>query len=242
MNATNSTAPASQLDDVICEKEQVPSAEQIEFEFAADITTIPPKKRRRRKASPHAKSVATESETGVEGRGEDRKDALSEDSKGAVFGDDWIDEVRNKITNARDLREAVTLSACYLAELIDREVETRGYCDEWKQAYSAYCSVQLHSFTSTPDEDKALAVPRLAWAFAALIFYTYESANELTDWHLFEELCSGEMAPEDSEDSEEVTPEAYTINLFSCCLWAIHDIVCNGGADVFSTENSCSAE
>jgi hypothetical protein len=87
--------------------------------------------------------------------------------------------------------------------------------------------------------DETLAVPRLAWAFAALIFYTYERANELTDWHLFEELCSGEMAP---EDLCEVTPEAYTINLFSCCLWAIHDIVCNGGAEVFSSENSCSAE
>jgi hypothetical protein len=242
MHTTDSSAPASRHDELSREKKQVPFAEQIEFEFAADITTVPPKKRRRREASPHAKSVATESEMRVEERGEDRNDALSEDSKGAVFGDDWIDEVRNSITNARDLREAVTLSACYLAELIDLEVETRGYCDEWKQAYSAYCSVQLHSFTSTPDEDKALAVPRLAWAFAALIFYTYERANELSDWHLFEELCSGEMAPEDSGDSEEVTPEAYTINLFSCCLWAIHDIVCNGGVDVFSPENSCSAE
>jgi hypothetical protein len=37
MSATNSTAPASQLDDVIREKEQVHCAEQIEFEFAADM-------------------------------------------------------------------------------------------------------------------------------------------------------------------------------------------------------------
>jgi len=239
MNATNSTTPASQLDNVIREKEQVPCAEQIEFEFAADITTVPPKKRRRRKASSYAESVTTESGTRIEGRGEYRKDALSEDSKGAVFGDDWIDEVHNSIINARDLREAVTLSACYLAELIDLEVETRGYCDEWKQAYSAYCSTQLHSFTLTPDVDETLAVPRLAWAFAALIFHTYEHSNELTDWHLFEELCSGEMTP---EESIEATPEAYTINLFSCCLWAIHDIVCNRGAGVFSAENTCSAE
>ena len=239
MNATDSTAPAGRHDDVSREKKQVPCAEQIEFEFAAAVTTTPQKKRRKRRATSSVKSAADESNACVEDRGEYRKDALKGGSKTEAFGDDWIDEVRNSITNARDLRGAVTLSACYLAELIDLEVEKRGYCEEWKQAYSAYCSVQLHSFTGTPEQDEALAVPRVAWAFAALIFHTYEHSNELTDWHLFEELCSGEMTP---EESSEATPEAYTINLFSCCLWAIHDIVCNGGADVFSAENSCSAE
>ena len=129
------------------------------------------------------------------------------------------------------------MSACYLADLIDLEFETRGYCDEWKQEYSGYCSTQLYSFT--PEEDEKIGVPGLAWAFAALIFHTYERSNKLTDWHLYEELCVGEM---DLEDSEEESPEAYTINLFSGCLWAIHDIVCNGGAEVFSAESSCSTE
>jgi hypothetical protein len=84
-----------------------------------------------------------------------------------------------------------------------------------------------------------LSAPRLAWAFAALIFHAYEHSDELTDWHLFEELCCDEMAPEDSDHE---STEAYTIKLFSTCLWAIHDIVCNGGAKVFSAKHPCSAE
>ena len=167
----------------------------------------------------------------------DSNDTLCGDSKDVAFGYDWIDDVCFNIINARDLREAVALSACYLAELIDLEVETRGYCDEWKQVYSAYCSTQLYSFT--PEEDEKIGVPGMAWGFAAMIFHAYERSNKLTDWHLYEELCVGEMDPEDSEGK---SPEAYTINLFSGCLWAIHDIVCNGGAEVFSAKSSCSAE
>ncbi|MEI7774643.1 MAG: hypothetical protein WCK17_07685 [Verrucomicrobiota bacterium] len=237
MNETNSTAPAGLGDEFSRDKNQGLFAEQVEFEFAAAVTTAPQKKRRRRTAPSGVKSGADESNACVEERGGYRKDALKGDSKTEAFGDDWIDEVRNSITNSRDLREAVTLSACYLAELIDLEVETRGYCDEWNQAYSAYCATQLFSFT--PEEDEKTGTPRLAWAFAALIFYAYEYSNELTDWHLFEELCCGELAP---EDSDQESAEAYTIRLFSSCLRAIHDIICNGGAKVFSAKYSYSAE
>ncbi|NBV85751.1 MAG: hypothetical protein EBS01_05705 [Verrucomicrobia bacterium] len=232
MNTTDSTAPEGPQDEPGSEKKQVPCAEQIEFEFAATVTTAPKKKRRRRKASPSAAAGADGANAQVEGRRESRHE-LSEEA----FGDDWIEEVCWNITQAKDLREAVALSACYLAELIDLEVEKRGYCDEWKQAYSAYCSTQLYSLT--PEEDESLSAPGLAWAFATLIFQTYERSNELTDWHLFEELCSGEM---DLADSDAESPEAHTINLFSSCLWVIHDIVCNGGAEVFAPENSCSTE
>ena len=65
------------------------------------------------------------------------------------------------------------------------------------------------------------------------------ASNELTDWQLFEELFVGELAPEDSYGA---IAETYTIQLFSTCLWSIHDIVCNGGAEVFSAKHSCSAE
>jgi hypothetical protein len=237
MNETDSNASAGRNDGANSENKRVPCAEQIEFEFAAAVTTAPQTNRRRRKAPSIVKSGVDESNACVEDRGKYRKDALKGDSKTEDFGDDWIDEVRNSITNARDLGEAVALSACYLAELIDFEVEKRGYCDDWKQAYSAYCSTQLFSFT--PEEDEKTGAPRLAWAFAALIFHAYEHSNELTDWHLFEELCCADTAP---EDSDKESAEAYTIKLFSTCLWAIHDIVCNGGAKVFYAKYSCSAE
>jgi len=234
MNGISSIGSPSRHDEVSPERKQVPSAKQIEFEFAAVVITVPPKKHRTRKTSPRDKSRSTESETKAEGCRDRRND-----SKNAAFGCDWIKNVRSNILKTENLREAVALSACHLAELIDLEVETRGYCDEWKQAYVAYCSIQLFSFTPEGDDDEALSAPRLAWAFAALIFHAYEHSDELTDWHLFEELCCDEMAPEDSDHE---STEAYTIKLFSTCLWAIHDIVCNGGAKVFSAKHPCSAE
>jgi hypothetical protein len=157
MHATESTVPASRQNDVSRENKQVSCAEQIEFEFAAAVTTAPQKKRRRRAATPRAKSEADESEIRTKGSRDYRNKALSEDSQHAAFGDDWIDNACSNILSARDLREAVALSASYLAELIDLEVEKRGYCDDWKQAYSAYCSTQLYSFT--PEEDETLSVP-----------------------------------------------------------------------------------
>jgi len=237
MNETDSSATVSRPHELSGEEKQDLCTEQIEFEFSPTVAMAPKKKNRRRKAFPSTKSRSAESEISAEGCRDRRKDALCGDSKDAVCGSYWIKNVRSNIQNTRNLREAVALSACYLAELIDLEVETRGYCDEWKYAYLAYCAVQLFSFT--PEDDEESGTPRLAWAFAALIFHAYENSNKLTDWHLFEELCCDELAP---EDADRESAEAYTIKLFSSCLWAIHDIVRNGGAKVFSAKHSCSAE
>jgi hypothetical protein len=45
------------------------------------------------------------------------------------------------------LREAGAFPACYLAALIDIEVERLEYYDEWKKAYAACCSTHIHSLT-----------------------------------------------------------------------------------------------
>lgn len=235
MNATDSNAPAIPHDDVTNGEQQVPCAQQVEFDFAAAVTTTRRKKRRSRRPPTHAQAGAGQSGLDAAGCRKSAGDALSEDPAGTAYGDDWIDAACTNILNARDLREAVTLSACYLAELIDLEIEARGYCDEWKQAYSAYSETQLYSFA--PEADEELGVPALTWAFAGLIFLTYEGSNNMTDWALYEELCGGEMVP-DVPAGE--SPESGMINLFSGCVYAVHDIVCNGGAEVFSPKHSCA--
>ena len=109
MNATNSTASGNRHDDVSQEDKQVSCVEQIEFNFAAEVTTIPAKKCRSRKALIRDKSGTKESNV-----------------KADAFGAGWIKNVCLNISQARDLREAVALSAYYLSELIDLEVEKRG--------------------------------------------------------------------------------------------------------------------
>lgn len=56
------------------------------------------------------------------------------------------------------------------------------------------------------------------------------------EWNLYETFCSGQMKPKDSDNE---SPDAYIINLFSSCLWAIYDIVCNQGAELFSENKHC---
>jgi len=56
-----------------------------------------------------------------------------------VFGSEWIEGVCSNIRSARDLREAVALTACYLTDLIDREIDVRGCNEAWKEEYESYC-------------------------------------------------------------------------------------------------------
>jgi hypothetical protein len=104
-----------------------------------------------------------------------------------VLGGEWIKDVCENIRSTCDLREAVTLAACYLTELIDREIAVRGHNEAWKQEYEAYCWTQY--FSLTVEEETELEELRALWWGAGIVLSTDNGTHDRSDWELFEDLC-----------------------------------------------------
>ncbi len=212
---------------------------QMEFGFAEAVTGKRAPKRRVRKSRSElrAKKTAQTSST-TEGvtlkstvnapAADTNKPAKPIDltNPPGVFGKEWIDEVCRNIRNARDLREAVALSACYLTDLIDQEIDMRGHNPAWKQEYEAYC--WSHYFNLTVESEPELEELRAMWWVAGIVLNAYNGANDRSDWEMFEDLCGFEA---DFADLDGSGAETSLIEFLSSLLWNLHERLfrSNGG-------------
>jgi hypothetical protein len=152
-----------------------------------------------------------------------------------VLGGEWIKGVCENIRSARDLREAVTLAACYLTELIDREIDVRGHNEAWKQEYEAYCWTQY--FSLTVEEETELEELRALWWGAGIVLSTDNGTQDRSDWELFEDLCAFES---DSADLDGNGAEASYMEFLSLLLSKLHEHLFRVGGGTFTGSNQDS--
>lgn len=189
-------------------------SEQLEFDFVASLTSSP------------------RSGSGRPKRG--RK--ASKLSSGCPVDEEWIESSCDRIRGARDLREAVALAACYLADLIDYDIEVRGYGEAWHHNYQMYCIAKYDGYFEK--EGQSLGVPGLVWLTARRIFKIYERSNRMTDWALFQDLCTYRAM--DQADLDVGSSDAVLTEFLCCCVWGAHDLLINGGSWIFRTRDSDS--
>lgn len=215
---------------------------QMEFGFAEAVTGKRVPKRRVRKSTPHLKAEKL-AQTSSTTEGVTLKSTVNapvaDTNKPArpidltnppgVFGKEWIDEVCRNIRNARDLREAVALSACYLTDLIDQEIDMRGHNAAWKQEYEAYC--WSHYFNLTVESERDLEELRAMWWMAGIVLNTDCGAGDRSDWELFEDLC--EFEP-DFANLDENGAEASFIEFLGTFLSNFHQHLFRACGGTFS--------
>jgi hypothetical protein len=146
-----------------------------------------------------------------------------------VFGDEWIKGVCGNIRRACDLREAVALTACYLTDLIDREIDVRGHNGAWKEEYEAYCWTNY--FSLTIETETELEELRAMWWMAGIALNTDSGASDRTDWELFEDLC--EFEP-DFANLDQNGAEASFIEFLGTFLSNFHQHLFRASGGTFS--------
>lgn len=213
---------------------------QMEFGFAETVTGKTRRKGRPRKSSAQwrAEKLAQTPGGAQEGTlkspvsaplGDTGKPASRIDWTDApgVFGSEWIEGVCGNIRSARDLREALALCACYLTDLIDRQIDVRGHNEAWKQEYEAYC--WTHYFSLTIETETELEELRPMWWMAGLVLNTHNGANDRSDWELFEDLCAFEA---DFANLDGNGAEASFIEFLATFLSRLHEHLfrASGGA------------
>jgi hypothetical protein len=190
------------------------SAEQLEFDFVASVTNSPRPGLSERRRGRNASRLAA----------------------GCPVDEEWIESSCDRIRRARDLREAVALAACYLADLIDYDIEVRGYGEQWNHRYQMYCVAKYDGYFEK--EGQTLGVPGLVWLTARRIFKIYERSNQITDWALFQDLCTCKAM--ELEDLDGGNSDAALTEFLCCCVWGAHDLLINAGSWIFRARDSDS--
>jgi len=149
-----------------------------------------------------------------------------------VFGSEWIEGVCGNVRSARDLREAVALSACYLTDLIDREIDVRGHNGAWKEEYEAYCWTNY--FSLTIETETELEGLRAMWWMAGIVLNTDGGADDRSDWELFEDLCEFETG---FANLDENGAEASFIEFLAKYLSNFHQHLFRASSGTFSERN-----
>lgn len=193
-------------------KRGLSKSEQLEFDFVASLKISPRSGSRKRKRGTTASKLST----------------------GCPVDEEWIESCSDRIRGARDLREAVALAACYLADLIDYDIEVRGYSEAWNYDYQSYCITKYDGYFEK--EGQSLGVPGLVWSTARRIFKLYERSNRMTDWALFQDLCTYRAM--DQADLDVGSSDAVITEFLCICVWGAHDLLINGGAWIFRTRDS----
>lgn len=188
--------------------------EQLEFDFVASVTSLASPESRMRKGNQQTLTLT----------GECPADA------------DWIESSCDRMRNARDLREAVALAACYLADLIDHDIAVRGYGTEWNYDYKSYCIAKYDGYFQK--EGQTLGLPGLVWLTARRIFKIYERSNRITDWALFLNLCTCRAM--DQEELDGGNSDVVITEFLCSSVWGAYDLLINGGAWIFRTRSSVS--
>jgi hypothetical protein len=221
---------------------------QMEFGFVQAVTCRRRRRGNARKSAAQLRAEKVAVTTGVAGEGTLKSPLTAPlgtpdkhatridltDPPGVLSGD-WIRDVCGNIESARDLREAVTLFACYLTELIDCEIAVRGHNEAWKQEYEAYCWTQY--FNLTVEEETELEELRALWWGAAIVLNADNGTNDRSDWELFEDLCVFEA---DFGDLDGNRAEAAYIEFLSLILSKLHGHLFRVGGRAFTALNQHS--
>lgn len=214
----------------------------MEFGFADTVTSKRRRKGGTRKSSAELRAGRLAQTKGVPEKGPP-KSAVDTPGNGAttpgrridwtnppgVLGNEWIDGVCANIRSARDLREAVALSACYLTDLIDCEIEVRGHNEAWKQEYEAYC--WTHYFSLTVETETELEELRALWWGAGIILSTESGSTDRSDWELFEDLGVFEV---DLEDPDSDGAEASYMEFLALLLSNLHGHLLRANCGTFT--------
>jgi hypothetical protein len=221
---------------------------QMEFDFAEIVTSKRRRKGRARKSSALrraeklAQTVGAVLEGGPEspvgaplGTASNPGRRIDWAEAPGVFGSEWIEGACGNIRSARDLREALTLAACYLTDLIDREIDVRGHNKAWRQEYEAYCWTQYFSLTiETETEREEL---RALWWGAGIILSTENGSNDRSEWELFEDLCVFEA---DFGDLDGNGVEASYMDFLASLLSNLHEHLFRVSGGTFTEGPSAS--
>lgn len=215
---------------------------QVEFGFAQTVTGKRRRKARARKSSAQLRAEKLAGITGATGERAlkshvsaplgDRTAPVGRidlNSAPSVFGSEWIEGVCGNIRNASDLREALSLTACYLTDLIDGEIDVRGHNETWKQEYEAYCWTQY--FSLTIETETELEELRALWWGAGIVLSADNGSNDRSDWELFEDLCVFEA---DFGDLDRSGAEASYMDFLASILSNLHEHLFRASGGTFT--------
>jgi hypothetical protein len=113
-------------------------------------------------------------------------------SSSPSFDKSWLAAVTARIKYSSTLREGIILTSTRMSELLDLELECEGHPQHWQEKYDVVCDAQARYYAGLEDEPAKIVAQ--IWARCRDLFRLYYAIHSMSDWDLYETLCSGGAA------------------------------------------------
>jgi len=133
----------------------------------------------------------------------------------AVLNEAWLEDRFRNIRTADSIHEVLILTATYIGEVLDEEMQDQSGTDAWWTGYAEHCRSLLEAMSDNNSEETQFGV--FCWKTALAILEAYDQRHTVSDWELLEQLESvifqGEEFVRNPEDRKTQLSE-----IFAGCL------------------------
>jgi hypothetical protein len=130
---------------------------------------------------------------------------------------EWIESVCSSVWKSLNLRHSITLAAALLTELLELEVDLKGWDQEWKDNLAAFCAMMSErledALDERPHEDEVRELNEWAWSTAEEVLRIYGRMHAMSDWEIYAELCLHEREGEEIYDKEDFARWIYSLSV-----------------------------
>ena len=137
------------------------------------------------------------------------------------FGRTCISAAAERIKHCASLREGIVLAASRLSELLDMEIEEGGENPGWREKYDAFCAYKKSVHGSSEDEADQMICA--FWELSLEVFQIYYALDTMSDWSLFEHVCS--CASDDLEAADVPGKQARMLEYYSQVVIWMHGLI-----------------
>ena len=137
----------------------------------------------------------------------------------AVLDEAWLEDRFRNLRTADTMHEVLILTATYIGEVLDLEMQAQCRTDVWWTGYVEYCRGVVAAMADDDSDETAFGV--FCWETAVAILDAYEQRHNLSDWELLERLESvigqGEAFVQNPEDRK-----THISEILAGCLCYLH--------------------
>jgi hypothetical protein len=137
----------------------------------------------------------------------------------AVLDEAWLEDRFRNLRKADTMHEVLILTATYLGEVLDLEMQDQSGTETWWTGYVGYCRGVVAAMADDDSEETQFGV--FCWETAAAILEAYEQRHTVSDWELLERLESvigqGQAFVQNPEDRK-----THISDILAGCLCYLH--------------------
>jgi hypothetical protein len=137
----------------------------------------------------------------------------------AVLDEAWLEDRFRNLRTADTIHDVLILTATYIGEVLDQEMQDQSGTETWWTGYAEYCLGAVAAMGDDDSDETQFGV--FCWQTAVAILDAYEQRHTVSDWELLERLETVIVQVETFVQNPE-DRKTHISEIFAGCLCYLH--------------------